>query len=316
MNRLEQVSQWLGNRQRSYADGLSLFCLLAKQPMKEKFEKYLHGAPEAPCIFDPHFTQLVNCLARIEREAKESPALYPAAHEEVIISKTLSDPERKEEIDTRNETIVSLQEEIDELTIRIDELENCTDNHSDELDDLQTKYDKKVKVLAELRSEVDALNTPGIKIVTEESLTPTLQKAYNRIKEITPLYASLHNDIANPDIPAEERQVLAEDLCKLDDERRKLWKQIDAWAEGKGENKLSEPRPTYSVNPIVRGIEIARQIKRLKQNIINSRIAAERAEKDGRKVVQQNALDRIVAYETELKELETEIAAPSETITG
>lgn len=316
MTRLEQLTHWLGNRQRTYADGLSLFELMAKPAMKEKFAAYLSQAPESTHIFDPHFTQLVNCLSRIEREAKEAPALYPAAQEEVIVTKKLSDPERKKEIDSRNETIATLQEEVTDLTERIDTLEGDANSNADELATLQEQFDEKMVELTTLRSEVDALHTPGIKIVTEESLTPALRKAYARIREITPLYASLHNDIANPDIPAEERQALAEELCKLDDERRKLWKQIDAWAEGKGENKLTEPRPAYSDNLVVRGIEIARQIKRLKSNITNSRIAAEKAEKDGRKVVQENALARIASYEAELKELEAEIAAPGETIAG
>lgn len=316
MTRLEQLSHWLGNRQRIYADGLSLFNLLAKPAMKEKFAAYLSQASESPHIFDPHFTQLVNCLSRIEREAKEAPALYPAAHQEVIVTKTLSEPERKKEIDTRNETIAVLQEEITDLTERIDDLEGDANSNADELATLQEQFDEKMVELTTLRDEVDALHTPGVKIVTEESLTPALRKAYARIKEITPLYASLHNDVANPDIPVEERQALAEELCKLDDERRKLWKLIDNWAEGKGDNQLKEPRPAYSDNLVVRGIEIARQIKRLKSNITNSRIAAEKAEKDGRKVVQENALARITAYETELKELEAEIAAPGETIAG
>lgn len=318
MTRLEQLTHWLGNRQRTYADGLSLFNLLAKQAMKEKFATYLSQAPESPHIFDPHFTQLVNCLSRIEREAKEAPALYPAAQEEVIVTKSLSEPERKKEIDSRNESIISLQKQVDELAEQIDDLNSRDEDeeYSYDISELRREFDEKMIELATLRSEVDALHTPGIKIVTEESLTPALRKSYARIKEITPLYASLHNDIANPDIPAEERQALAEELCKLDDGRRKLWKQIDAWAEGKGDSQLTEPRPAYSDNLVVRGIEIARQIKRLKSNITNSRIAAEKAEKDGRKVVQENALARIATYETELKELEAEIAAPSETIAG
>lgn len=316
MTRLEQLTHWLGNRQRTYADGLSLFDLMAKPAMKEKFAAYLSQAPESPHIFDPHFTQLVNCLSRIEREAKEAPALYPAAQEEVIVAKKLSEPERKKEIDCRNETIAALQEEVTELTERIDALEGDANSNADELATLQEQFDEKMVELTTLRSEVDALHTPGIKIVTEDSLTPALRKAYDRIREITPLYASLQNDITNQDIPDEERQALAEELCKLDDERRKLWKLINNWAEGKGEIQLTEPRPAYSDNLVVRGIEIARQIKRLKSNITNSRIAAERAEKDGRKVVQENALARIAAYEKELKELEAEIAAPGETIAG
>ena len=62
MIRQEQLSQWLGDRQRKYADGLVLFNALAKEAMKKKFAAYLTAAPEDPHIFDPHFTQfLIPC---------------------------------------------------------------------------------------------------------------------------------------------------------------------------------------------------------------------------------------------------------------
>ena len=83
---------------------------------------------------------------------------------------------------------------------------------------------------------------------------------------------------------------------------------LEAWAEGKGNLQLEEKRPEFSENSIVRGIEIARQIKRLKNNIVNSKSAAERAQKDGKQTVMQNALDRIEKYQAELTTLETEIA--------
>ena len=84
--------------------------------------------------------------------------------------------------------------------------------------------------------------------------------------------------------------------------------QIDSWAEGKGNLQLEEKRPEFSEYSIVRGIEIARQIKRLKNNISNSKAAADRAQKDGKQTVMQNALDRIEKYQTELATLEAEIA--------
>ena len=68
MIRQEQLSQWLGDRQRKYADGLVLFGILAKESMKKKYAAYLDTAPESPHIFDPHFTQLVNCLSKIDKE--------------------------------------------------------------------------------------------------------------------------------------------------------------------------------------------------------------------------------------------------------
>lgn len=308
MTRQEQLATWLGDRQRKYADGLALFNVLANVQMKKKFAGYLTDAPEAPHIFDPHFTQLVNCLSKIDREIKDSPSLYPAAMEEVIVIKTMDEDERQKTITEKQEDIASLEETLDELKSRICDLENDSESHADELISLQDQLDEQMSELSSLKNEVNVLNSPGIKIITEESLTPNIRKAYDRIKEITPLYASLHNDVANQEIPAEERQPLAEELCKLDDERRKLWKQIDTWAEGKGDLQLEEKHPVLSENSIVRGIEIARQIKRLKNNIVNSKAAAERAKEDGKQTVMQNALDRVAKYETELAALEAEIA--------
>ena len=60
---------------------------------------------------------------------------------------------------------------------------------------------------------------------------------------------------------------------------------------------------------MVRGFEIARQIKRLKQSITNSKTAPERAGKEGKQAVLQNALDRIAKYETELATLTAELSA-------
>lgn len=316
MTRQEQLNQWLGDRQRKYADGLELFNGLAKEPMKNKFAAYLAAAPENPHIFDPHFTQLVNCLSKIDKEIKFSPSLYPVAMEEVIVVKTMSEKEQKKTIESKQTDISALEETINELRVRLEELEGDSENHADELIHLQEQIDEKMSELSTLRSEVEILNSPGVKIITEESLIPSIRKAYERIKEITPLYASLHNDIANQEIPNEERQVIAEDLCKLDDERRKLWKQIDLWAEGKGDLKLDEKRPVFSENNIVRGIEIARQIKRLKNNIANSKVAADRAQKEDKQTVMQNALDRITKYEAELTTLEAEVAAQGEKVSG
>ena len=310
MTHQERLNNWLGNRQRTYADGLSLFNTLAKESMKQKFATYFQTAPEAPHIFDPHFTQLVNCLTRIYREINEFPSLYPVSQEEVIVVKTLDDNRRNQEVDDRKSRISTLEGEIEELHERIDTLEGDTD----EMTALQQQLDEHMKQLIELRHEVEALSTPGVKIMTEESLTPALRKAYARIREIAPLYASLHADIANPGIPPEERQPLADNLCKLDDERRRLWKQIDDYAEGKGITlNLDSERPAFSENSIVRGIEIARQIKRLKQNITNSRISANKAQADGRQVVYDNAMSRIAGYESELSELEKEIGIVTET---
>lgn len=306
MTRNEQLINWLGNRQRKYADGVALFDTLAKQVQKEKYSAYFAAAPANPHIFDPHFTQLINCLTRISREIREAPELYPAANESIVEAKEVDEKARTEELTKRTAAIATHEQQIEELTERIEYLEG-SDNTSD-ISELQEQIDEHRAELEQLRKEVDALSEPGVKVVTEASMPTSIKKAYARIKEIAPLYASLHNDIANPDLEDEKRKSLAEELCKLDDERRKLWKAIDTWAEGKGTLSLDAKRPVFSNNPVVRGIELARHVKRLKQNIVNSQRSADKAKEDGRQVVYDNAMSRIAGYEEELAEIEKEIA--------
>lgn len=306
MTRNEQLINWLGNRQRKYADGVALFDALAKQVQKEKYSVYFAAAPANPHIFDPHFTQLINCLTRISREIREAPELYPAANESIIEAKEVDEKARTEELTKRTAAIAMHEQQIEELTERIEDLEG-SDNIGD-ISELQEQIDEHRAELEQLRKEVDALSNPGVKVVTEASMPTSIKKAYARIKEIAPLYASLHNDIANPDIEDEARKTLAEELCKLDDERRRLWKAIDAWSEGKGTLSLDAKRPVFSDNPVVRGIELARHVKRLKQNIVNSQRSADKAKEDGRQVVYDNAMSRIAGYEKELAEIEKEIS--------
>ena len=306
MTRNEQLINWLGNRQRKYADGVALFDALAKQVQKEKYSAYFAAAPANPHIFDPHFTQLINCLTRISREIREAPELYPAANESIVEAKEVDEKARTEELTKRTAAIATHEQQIEELTERIEYLEG-SDNTGD-ISELQEQIDEHRAELEQLRKEVDALSEPGVKVVTEASMPTSIKKAYARIKEIAPLYASLHNDIANPDLEDEKRKSLAEELCKLDDERRKLWKAIDTWAEGKGTLSLDAKRPVFSNNPVVRGIELARHVKRLKQNIVNSQRSADKAKEDGRQVVYDNAMSRIAGYEEELAEIEKEIA--------
>lgn len=173
MTRQEQLTQWLGDRQRKYADGIVLFEALAKEPAKKRFSTYFATAPEAPHIFDPHFTQLVNSLTKIDKEIKFSPAIYPAAMEEIVVVRTMSDDERQETIESKKQEMVDLETMISDIQSRVGELESDSENHADELVSLQEQFEEKMSELTELRDEIDALNTPGVKIITEESLNPS-----------------------------------------------------------------------------------------------------------------------------------------------
>ncbi|HIY89433.1 MAG TPA: hypothetical protein H9824_12145, partial [Candidatus Bacteroides pullicola] len=264
MKRKEQLQQWLGDRRRTYADGLRLFRALASDAVKKRYSAYLEqGADGVSNPFDPRFTQLVNCLSKIAQAIRAGQTI-PTAEEELLTVTVPADSQAKER-EERQRRIEELKADNEDIATRIGYLEDESGTHADEIDGLKDQMEQNLDEIQQLRKDVDQLSQPGVKIVTEESLTPELKKVYQRIKEIAPLYASLHADITNESTPDEERKKLADKLCDLDDERRALWKQIDDWAEGKGV-RLDEKRPEYSDNALVRGYEMARQVKRLRQN--------------------------------------------------
>lgn len=305
MKRKEQLQQWLGDRRRTYADGLRLFRALASDAMAKRYSAYLEQSADGVSNpFDPRFTQLVNCLSKISHAIRSGQHI-PAAEEE-LLTVTVPADDKTVEREARQRRIEELKADNEDIATRIGYLEDENGTHADDIAELQEQMEQNLDEIQQLRKDVDQLSAPGVKIVTEESLTPELKKAYHRIKEIAPLYASLHADIASESTPDDDRKRLADKLCDLDDERRELWKQIDDWAEGKGV-RLEEKRPEYSDNPTVRGYEMARQMKRLRQNIANSQEAADKAQADGRQTIYENAMKRLERYRAELKELEEEI---------
>lgn len=307
MNRTQQIKQWLGNRQREYADGVAIFMAVARKVQLEKYAKYF-AEVSSPEIFDHHFTMLVNLLTRIHNDILRQPALYPKASEEVVDVKMLQQEEQAKVLKEKDSLISFCEEHIAKLNERLEELGDSGDDNSTEITSIRSEIEAHERQLKDLQAEVAELSKPGVKVITEASMPAAIKTAYARIKEIVPLYASLHAELSNESIADEQRKKYADELCKLDDERRKLWKKIDDWSEGKGTLELDTPRPEYSDNPVVRGYELARAVKRLKQNIANSTTSAQKAKKDGRETVYENAMKRIARYESELAEVEKELS--------
>lgn len=301
MNRYSLLKKWLGDRRRSYADGVSLFRSLARPQIRERFGKYIDdGIGKAMDQFDGRFTFLVNQLTRISHDIRLQPTLYPAAFEEcaaVVTTDGKVSAQGSESSDDgtsdMEDTVADLENRVLDQEDAVSELEETVRQHDEDISDLQEK--------------VDDLSMPGVKVVTEASMPPSIRKYYDRIKEIVPLYSRLHADISHEDITDDERKKLADQLCDLDDERRRLWSKIDAWAEGRKVDVEVE-RPQYSDDPVVRGYEYARAVKRLKENIRNSQRAADKAKEDGRIVVYDNAMRRIEGYMQELKDIESEMS--------
>lgn len=307
MTIFQVLQNWLGNRQRTYADGVALFKALATATQLEKYGAYFDAAPKVVGVWDHHFTMLVDQLAKISRGVVSTPKLYPAAKNEYQAPIEAADSEKNEKVAEMEEQIKEHEERMSELKQELDDvLESMPDA---DVHSIEEQLCEHAEAIEKLKKSVEELSKPGVKVVTVDSMPASIKAAYDRIKEITPLYAHLHAEIADEHKTDDERKPLAEELCKLDDERRKLWAKIDAWSEGKGTLEIDEQRPTYSDNATVRGYELARAVVRLKSNIKNAKDAAKRAKADGKETIYQNALKRLEKYEKELSEIEKELGS-------
>ena len=316
MNNQQLLNNWLGDRRRKYADGVSLFRVLGRPQEKKRYLEHLEdGLGKVTHQFDGHFTLLINALARISRDIPLQPSLYPEAFKpaQVVVASVqkAAEPMNQAKISEKSTKKGENRSEIAKIRTEIDKSVSDVQDDVSDLDDRVYSLEHEVRSqgdsIDELSDRVEDLSKPGVKVVTEASMPPSIRKVYDRIKEIVPLYARLHADISHADISNDERQKLAKQLCDLDDERRRLWGRIDAWSEGK-KVELEAERPQYSEDPVVRGYEYARAVRRLKDNIRNSQKAADKAKKDGRTVVYENAMRRIEGYEKELMDIEAKMS--------
>ncbi|MBR3021064.1 MAG: hypothetical protein IKH59_01710 [Bacteroidaceae bacterium] len=142
----------------------------------------------------------------------------------------------------------------------------------------------------------------GVKVVTYPELPEELRQKYDRIKEIVPLMAKLHANLSNTDPVTAGK--LADQLCKLDDERRRLWDELDAWADGKTQTTPVKKEES----DVVKGMELTRSLKRLRDNIRTSIKAAEKYASEGNAAAAEKARERLARYKQELEELKKKIA--------
>lgn len=138
-----------------------------------------------------------------------------------------------------------------------------------------------------------------------EKLPKALQAKYNRTKDIVPLMAKIHSELSSETISDEERLKKAEELCALDDERRSIWDEIDDYRadfDKVYEDKdINEGLP-YSENEIVKGMQVAKRIERLEENIKRSQESADKY-KGKNANLESRALSRVTKYQTQLDAL-------------
>lgn len=178
MKRKEQLQQWLGDRRRTYADGLRLFRALASDAMAKRYSAYLEQSADGVSNpFDPRFTQLVNCLSKISHAIRSGQHI-PAAEEE-LLTVTVPADDKTVEREARQRRIEELKADNEDIATRIGYLEDENGTHADDIAELQEQMEQNLDEIQQLRKDVDQLSAPGVKIVTEESLTPELRKPIN-----------------------------------------------------------------------------------------------------------------------------------------
>lgn len=146
-----------------------------------------------------------------------------------------------------------------------------------------------------------------------QELPKQFDKDRARLTELVPLMANIHADMAVETITDEARKALADELVKLDLERRSIWDKIDNTLAADGQElDPGEKVNDYSENEVIRGAQMAARITRLKENIKSNEKAIETNAKKGKPHLVENAKRRLEKYSNELAELEAALKDPDE----
>ncbi len=307
---MKEIVIWLSNRQRKYADGLELLKKHASDDLKKKHLSFFSEVSNPP-QFDTHFTVLINKLNTVLRTAGHQVQVTTAEQAVNVIKTSVETSQKiqhalnKEEGKRVLSKIKQAESELFELQDRIAELEPDNDDKSDEIAELEAYWASKNEELIDLQNNLSNLQT-GVKIVTYSSLPEDMKYLYNRIREITPLYAALFTEMSDEKLTPEEREPIAKQVNDLYNERAALWDRLDAWAEGKQVQLDVQETKTEDLqaDDVHKGIQIANRIERLKENIRRTEMAITGHAKSGKENLKVKAEQRLADYKKELSELE------------
>lgn len=304
------LQNWLADRKRKYADGLALFQALAPEEMRKKYIAFFSEVKEVP-QFDSHFTVLVNKLTTVARLSSAQPQITTSERGSMLLrtavaaTKAIEKTANQLKGDKVLKEILVKESELFKLQDKITELEEDNDDKSGEIDQLQAELEEAQEELQELQDQF-ALLRPGAKIATYSSLPDNIRTIFDEVRQITPLYAALFTEMQNEALTAEQRKPIADQVHELWSRRAKLWDQIDAWAEGKQIQLKTEVQKTEELpaDQLLKGMQIANRIERLRENIRRTETSIAQHEKNGKLNLRQKAEQRLADYKRELAELD------------
>ena len=304
------LQNWLADRKRKYADGLALFQALAPEEMRKKYIAFFSEVKEVP-QFDSHFTVLVNKLTTVARLSSAQPQITISERGSILLktavaaTKAIEKTANQQKGDKVLKEILVKESELFKLQDKITELEEDNDDKSGEIDQLQAELEEAQEELQELQDQC-ALLLPGAKIATYSSLPDNIRTIFDEVRQITPLYAALFTEMQNEALTPEQLKPIADQVHELLSLRAKLWDQIDAWAEGKQIQLKTEVQKTEELpaDQLLKGMQIANRIERLRENIRRTETSIAQHEKNGKLNLRQKAEQRLAYYKRELAELD------------
>lgn len=304
------LQNWLADRKRKYADGLALFQALAPEEMRKKYIAFFSEVKEVP-QFDSHFTVLVNKLTTVARLSSAQPQITISERGSILLKTAVAATKAIEKTadqlkgDKVLKEILVKESELFKLQDKITKLEEDNDDKSGEIDQLQAELEEAQEELQELQDQF-ALLRPGAKIATYSSLPDNIRTIFDEVRQITPLYAALFTEMQNEALTPEQRKPIADQAHELWSRRAKLWDQIDAWAEGKQIQLKTEVQKTEELpaDQLLKGMQIANRIERLRENIRRTETSIAQHEKNGKLNLRQKAEQRLAYYKRELAELD------------
>lgn len=309
---LEIINTWLANPSGRYSDGIAIFEQLAPEEIKKRYLIFFKEV-ESPKQHDQHFSILINKVAAIAQKVRSNPAAFENI--QLVLKKTTSpDAATLALIEEKNALISDLKSQLANIKIvnldiisENEDLSGAVETLESDLEDADSNADELQEEINVLESEIERLKAlRGIQIVAFKDLPEDLRVMFDRNREITPIMANLHAQMSVEGLNGNTRKSIVKKLTTLDDERRANWDAINDWAEGKtlADSEVHIEVPEYSADPLVAGVQIARRIERLKENISRSIVSLETSDKE---TIKENAQKRIEAYEAELAELEAKI---------
>lgn len=140
--------------------------------------------------------------------------------------------------------------------------------------------------------------------ITLDDLPESFSADRQRLKEIVPLMAKLHSDMANA-VADDVRFELVRKLVSLDDERTAIWRRIDDYAAGRNISvDVPDDDAFVRESAVALGAKIAKKRMQLQQNITRTEKAIAVNEKNGKKKLAESARKRLAVYKEELAKLE------------